>query len=145
MKNNLTTGTLENELVDVHDRESLNRFLQKTESSPAYGCFLDYFMSTGKAGLLPRAELQKRSGIERSYFYHILSGSRVPGRDKILRICIAAGFDETETRRALEAGQVSAFYSRSRRDAAIRFAIRSHLSVIDTNLLLESYKLKPFD
>lgn len=139
----LTTRTLEKEIVEVDDQKSLNRFLDKVDKAVKYSSFIDYFHSLDKVNALTDSDLQKKSGIDRSYCYHVLDGSKAPGRDKILRLCIAAGLDETETRRALEAGKVPAFYSKSRRDAVIRFAIGKHLSVMDTNLLLADYELDP--
>ena len=42
-------------------------------------------------------EVIRRSGIERSYFYHILSGQKTPSRNMLLRIslCIDASLSET--------------------------------------------------
>lgn len=140
---NLTTRSLENEMAEVDDQRSLDRFLEKVDAAVKFDSFLDYFRSLDQVKAISDADLQKRSGIDRSYCYHILEGSKAPGRDKIIRLCIAAGLSDTQTRRALEAGHVPAFYSKSRRDGVIRFAIRQHLSVTETNLLLSDYSLDP--
>lgn len=136
-----TTRTLEKEITEIDCRESLDRFLEKTASSRAHLSFLAYFRSLEKVKAVPDAVLQKKSDIERTYFYHLMSGAKTPGRDKIFRLCLAAGLDDTECRRALEAAGQPVFYAKNRRDTVIRFAIRQHLSVQDTNLLLAEYHL----
>lgn len=134
-----TTRTLENALLDVDSRPQLDAYLDTLKESPRAGSFREYFFSLDKVAAQDEKELQKKSGIERTYFSHIRSGIKNPGRDKVLRLCIAAGLSEDETRRALESASLPAWYAKDRRDAVIRFAIRKHLSVMDTNLLLDEY------
>ncbi len=141
-KKELTTRTLENEIVNVDDQESLDRFLGQLDHAKSFASFIDYFHSLKQVKDQSEADLCRKSGIERTYCYHILNGTKAPGRDKIIRLCIAASLDETQTRRALEAGKSAPFYAKSRRDAVIRYAIRQHLSVIDTDILLEDYGLE---
>ena len=38
---------------------------------------------------LQKSELIRRSGLDRSYVYDILSGKREPSRDKVLALCFA--------------------------------------------------------
>lgn len=141
--NELTTRQLENTLLEIDDAASLGQYLETIQQLPEYESFITYFRALQKVQNLTSAELQKASAMERSYFYHVMDGSKNPGRDKILRLCLAAGLDEDETRRALESGKTAILYAKSRRDAVIQYAIVNHLSVIETNILLEQYRLEP--
>lgn len=138
-----TTRQLEHTLLEIDDTASLGQYLETIDRLPQYNSFMDYFRTLERVQNMTSSDLQKASAIERSYFYHVLDGSKNPGRDKILRLCLAAGLDEDETRRALEAGGAQILYARSRRDAVIQYAIVNHLSVMETNILLEQYQLEP--
>ena len=87
------------------------------------------------------ADMQKRSGIDRTYIYQIMDGSKHPKRDKIIDIAFACKMTLTECQRALEIAKEGILYAKSRRDALIIYAINNNLSVMDLNSLLEEYDL----
>ena len=72
-----------------------------------------------------------------------MKGSRSPSRDKVLRLCIAAGLDLRETTRALELSGNATLYPKNRRDIILTVAINQSASVDDTNLLLFKYGEDP--
>lgn len=74
--------------------------------------------------------------LPRTYAYQILNGTKNPGRDKILALCIAAGVDYEETQRALALSNMGKLYPRRREDSIIIFALEQKLSVLQTNELL---------
>lgn len=131
----MKTTDLENTLNKVKDENSLNEYLNDIDNVlPA--SFHEYFNSLLT---IPKSELVKKSGIERTYAYHILDGSKNPGRDKILRLCISASLSVEETNRCLKLSKESILYPKSKRDSLIQYSINQHLSVIDTNLLLNEH------
>jgi hypothetical protein len=138
-----TTRTLENTLHTVSDLEGLQGYL--TDLPKKNLSFSELFFSLDKVKAIAPAKLQKDADIERSLYYHIKSGAKTPGRDKILRLCLAAGLDLTETRRCLEAGKAPLLYAKNRRDAVISYAIQQGKDVLSTNLLLTSYSLPPLE
>ena len=93
--------------------------------------------------LVENSELIQKSGLERSYYYQVMKGTRSPGRDKVLRLCIAAGLSLRETTRALELSGNAPLYPKNRRDIIITVAINQSASVDDANLLLYKYGEEP--
>ncbi len=83
------------------------------------------------------------SGIERSYFYHILSGQKMPGRNMILRISLCMRATLTETNQLLRLSNQGVLYAKVRRDAAIIFAIEKKCTMQQTNDLLLSIDEAP--
>ena len=77
-----------------------------------------------------------RTGIERSYYYHILTGSKLPGRNMVLRICLALELPLDETGRMLSLAGAGALYARVRRDALLIFALQHKLGMQAANDLL---------
>ena len=88
-------------------------------------------------------ELIRESGLDRTYAYHILNGSRKPSRDKIVALSLAAGLDLTETQRGLELTHEGILYAKNRRDAVLIYAVKNQLSVMAANELLAQFGEAP--
>ena len=68
--------------------------------------------------------------------YQILNGSKNPGREKVLALCIAAGMNYEETQRALTLANLGKLYPRRKEDSIVIFALEHKLSILQTNELL---------
>ena len=139
----LTTRHLDEILKDIDSEAELKEYLELPGRESPFGSFIEYYRSLPKLKNVVPADLYKLASIDRSYCYHIWDGTKTPGRDKILLLCIAAGLDNDETRRALEAGGEAVLYPRSRRDCIIAYSIRQGLDVFHTNRLLNEAGLDP--
>lgn len=134
----MKTRDLENTLNNVQDQKALTQYIQ-TIQDISYDSFHEYFNQLIQEKNLNRSEIIERSGIERTYCYHILNGTKNPSRDKILCLCTACGCNLEETRRALEISRQGILYAKNTRDTYIQYAINQHLSLIDTNILLSNH------
>ena len=85
---------------------------------------------------LSKADVIKRSGLNREYAYHIFSGTRNPSQPKVLALALAMNLNLDETQRLLRHAQQSLLYPRKEWDAIIISAIEQKLSVMETNELL---------
>ena len=131
MNKNIKTTNLEKTLKKISTEEQLN----------TYTSFLDYFYALKKVKSLDKATLVKKSGLERTYCYHILNGTKEPGRDKILCLCIAAQLNILETNRSLKSAHLPQLYVKDNRDAIIQYALQKQLTISETNDLLSKHKL----
>jgi len=136
-----TTRHLEEILRSIDSKDELQDYLSSPETINPCHSFIEYFRSLPKTSAIVPADLYKLTNLDRSYCYRIWDGSKRPGRDKILLICIAAGLDNTETRRALESGGEAALYPRNTRDAVIIYAIGQKYTVDQTNQLLDEMEM----
>lgn len=105
--------------------------------------FCHYLYELMEKHNLTAKEIIQRSGIERSYFYHLLSGSKTPGRNMILRIALCMEATLTETGQLLRLAGQGSLYPKVRRDAAIIFAIEKKFTMQQTNELLLSLQETP--
>ena len=101
---------------------------------------IDYFRSLPSVKSMSDSEMIEASGIEKSYYYQIMKETRKPSRDKVLRLCIGAKLSYRETERMLELCGFATLYSKNRRDIIISVALNQHISVIETNILLDKYE-----
>ena len=138
------TGDLMNKLTSTDTPEELDRYLNEIKDK-----YPNDLSSYIKAILAQKnmsiADMQKKSGIDRTYIYQIMDGSKHPGRDKIIAIAIACEMSLPECQRALEISQEGILYAKSRRDSLVVYAINKKMSIMELNSILEEYKLNPLD
>ncbi|MDL2220204.1 hypothetical protein LJC55_00880 [Eubacteriales bacterium OttesenSCG-928-N14] len=85
---------------------------------------------------LDKAEVVRRSGLNRTYAYQILQGGRMPSRDKFVALCLATDTDLLQVQRVLSACKLSRLYAKDKRDAVLIFALENKLSLLELNQLL---------
>lgn len=85
---------------------------------------------------LSSSQLIKRSGLDRTYTYQILSGKKTPSRDKVLAICFALELSFEETQNLLKATGYPILYARIKKDSILIFALQHQTSLTDANELL---------
>ena len=138
-----TTTQLEKVLANVSSEKQMTEFMEIPKVADGFKSFPEYFESLEEVKTLGSSELIRRSSLERSYYYQIMKGTRSPGRDKVLRLCLAAGLTLRETTRALELSGNAPLYPKRRRDIILSVAVNQKAGVIDANLLLEKYGEEP--
>lgn len=138
-----TTSNLAKVLINIDSAQEMEQYLELPEVMNSYQTFPEYFRSLPAVREMDTGELIRSSGLERSYYYQVMKGTRSPGRDKVLRLCLAAGLNLKETTRALELSGNAVLYPRKRRDIILTVAVNQMADVDDTNLLLFKYGEKP--
>ena len=143
MEQNSTTGQLADILSEIDSTKEMEQYLETPKVADSFHSFPEFFRSLPAYGAMDSGDLILQSGLERSYFYQVMKGTRSPGRDKVLRLCLAAGLNLKETTRALELSGNAVLYPRRRRDIILTVAINQMADVDDTNLLLYKYGERP--
>ena len=143
MADDSTTRNLGDILSKIDNAAEMEKYFDNPKITDSFSSFIDYLRSIIEAKKITDSELITKSGIEKSYYYQIMKGSRNPGRDKVIRLCIAAGLTNRETTRTLELSGNAPLYPKNRRDIIITVGINQHASVDDINLLLDKYKEEP--
>ncbi len=140
-----TTEKLTDVLCRIDRPDELQKYVDDIGEMPVYDSFQEYYNSLPQTKSVEKAALIRRAGIERSYGYQLLKGTRSPGRDKVVLFCMAAGLDLHETQRALRAAGEPVLYSRKKRDAILIFALNEQLDVADTQELLMQFDEQPLE
>lgn len=139
-KNGLTTSQLLSIIKKSGQFSEVTEAFHDIEKTPA---FCHYLYEVMEKHHLSAKDIIKRSGIERSYFYHILSGQKTPGRNMILRIGLCMNASLTEINQLLRLSNQGVLYAKVRRDAAIIFAIEKKYTMQQTNEFLQSIEELP--
>ena len=138
-----TTSNLAKVLKNIDTAQEMEQYMELPEVMNSCQTFPEYFRSLPAVQEMDTGELIRSSGLERSYYYQVMKGTRSPSRDKVLRLCLAAGLNLKETTRALELSGNAVLYPRKRRDIILTVAVNQMADVDDTNLLLFKYGEKP--
>lgn len=137
--NDIKTVELMSLLRNIDDERTLDDYISNELISLNDLNLYKYFEDLFRAKGLSKSFVIKNADIDRTYGYEILRGDKKPGRDKILQLCVGAGFDLEETNRALKLGNVSELYAKVPRDSVIIFCINKRLDIIKINELLYGY------
>ena len=91
---------------------------------------------------LTRAQVVRRSNLNRAYVYQIFSGRKYPSRDKVIALAFGLGLNAAETQTFLKQAGYRELYPRDPRDALLLFAFGKGMTLIDANNLLYDHKHK---
>ena len=116
----------------------LDNYIERLKKSDEQE-FSVYIKDYLKRNSISLSSLQKKSYIERSYFYQILRGIRNPSRDKVVSLAIAAGMTLPDTQIALQKAGGWSLCCIDPRDSVLIYAVNKSLSIAETNSLLEHY------
>lgn len=108
-------------------------------------CLLKHLHDSG----LTIAQAADAAMLSQSFAYQVFSGARKPGRNTLISIALALGFNLHDTQRLLILAQRGELYPRVRRDAAIIYAMEHGFKLSQAEELLreigeESLLPRPF-
>ncbi|MCD7825979.1 MAG: XRE family transcriptional regulator [Clostridiaceae bacterium] len=126
-----------NELLEIlqntDTRTDLNDYLSHMDNSQTFSQYLSVLM---KEKNLDKSKVIHDSDIQRTYGYQILDGTRKPGREKVIALCLGMHLTLEETQRALTLSGNGILYAKNARDSILIFCIHKGFSLMETNELL---------
>lgn len=138
-----TTNELLDLLSSMKSKASLQDFSNELKESEKKISFSAYLLEKMQEKEIPPARLWELAQIQRNYGYQILNGTKLPGRDKVIALCLSLSLTLEETQRALILADAGALYARRTRDSILIFSLQKGLSVSDTNILLFDNSSEP--
>lgn len=99
----------------------------------------EYLQQELDARGLKQADVLRRADIGQTFGWYVFNGHRGMGRNNVLRLCFAMGFDVRHTQRALQAAGVNGLYPKSRRDAIIIYCLNHGQSLQQANNTLYTF------
>lgn len=135
-----TTAELMKVLNSAESQEDLGNYIASLDSGIIEAGVGPYLAGKIEEYGLKKSEAFKRAGIERTYGYQIVNGTRKPGRDKIIALGLACHFSLKDVQTALGISGEGTLYYKNRRDAVLIYCINHKKTVSDTRELLESFE-----
>lgn len=127
------------EQIMVRIKSSPESFLAKELDTIEDAQFIEYLKELMEKYHCGPSQLIIRTCLSKPFVYQILKGKRLPGRDMILRMCLAMKTETEEAQKLLTLAGKGILYPKVRRDAAILCCMEAGKSLDYTNLFLREH------
>ncbi|MBS6613607.1 MAG: hypothetical protein KH285_02540 [Anaerotruncus sp.] len=114
----------------------IDEYLKGNGESFVYDKIKDFWEAAIEKSGYSKSNIINKSDFSYCYFYDVINGRKIPGRDKIIRLILTMKLSVDECQEALRISGRSALYPRIRRDSIILFAISNGLSIYQLSELL---------
>lgn len=114
----------------------IDEYLKGNGESFVYDKIKDFWETAIEKSGYSKSNIINKSDFSYCYFYDVINGRKIPGRDKIIRLILTMHLSVDECQEALRISGRSALYPRIRRDAIILFAISNGYSIYELSELL---------
>ena len=135
------TAELQNELRTA---KGLEGFLVDNQKDFRRYTLAEYLQKLLDEKHLSKMEVIANSRLERLYAYHIFAGRKKnPSRQKVIALALAMGLTPEETQYLLYYAGAEQLYVRNPWDSILWFALDHHMTVVDTDLMLQKMSELP--
>lgn len=140
--NQPATDELAKQLKKMTTVDALEKYRQELKNCPARS-FPEYMNEWLNKKEMTQAQLIEKAQISRTYGYQLLNGTRNPGRDRVIALCLALSMPLDDVQRALTLAKEGILYPKNPRDSILIFCIENKKTVSDANFLLDCEGEKP--
>lgn len=127
------TNDLFNELGQNCQIES---YLNDNTSSFVHHSISEFWEDACEKSGMSKSNIINKSDFSYCYFYDVINGRKIPGKDKIIRLILTMKLCLDDAQQALRISGKSALYPRVKRDSVIIYAINNGCTVYQCNELL---------
>ncbi len=129
---------------DLHQASGLEGFLVDNQKDFRRYTLAEYLNHLLAEKHLSKMDVVRDSSLERLYAYHIFAGrKRNPSRNKVISLALAMNLTPEETQYLLYYAGAEHLYVRNPRDSILWYALDHHMSVVDTNIMLQKMSELP--
>ena len=129
---------------DLHQASGLEGFLVDNQKDFRRYTLAEYLNHLLAEKHLSTMDVVRDSSLERLYAYHIFAGrKRNPSRNKVISLALAMKLTPEETQYLLYYAGAEHLYVRNPRDSILWYALDHHMSVVDTNIMLQKMSELP--
>lgn len=122
--------------TDILDYLEKNSAEMQVDSLPEY--LKDWLRQKG----LTKADVVRRSNLNRAYVYQIFLGRKYPSRDKVIALAFGLGLDSDETQTLLKQAGYRELYPRDPRDALLLYSLSRGETILQANEALYDHNIE---
>lgn len=128
-----STDDLVNEIAKS---ENILDFLAENHGEMQLGGLPQYLEDWLQQKNLSKADVVRRSNLNRAYVYQIFLGRKYPSRDKVIALAFGMDLTAGETQKLLKQAGYRELYPRDPRDALLLYAVGHDMTILEANQLL---------
>ena len=121
----------------------IDEYLKGNGESFVYDKIKDFWETAIEKSGYSKSNIINKSDFSYCYFYDVINGRKIPGRDKIIRLILTMQLSVDECQEALRISGRSALYPKIRRDAIILFSISNGYYTYQLTELLQNAGEEP--
>ena len=134
-----TTDELINE---IKESGNIQDFLTQNREEMNLNTFPEYLNEWLREKNLSKADVVRRSNLNKAYVYQIFLGKKYPSRDKVIALAFGLGLDVEEAQKLLKQAGYRELYPRDLRDALLMFAFVQGMGILQANDLLFEHRIE---
>lgn len=136
------TKDTEKILNQLDGDKTFTEIFKENKESFSYKTVGEYILEEIENRNTTKAKIIKISGINKRFFFDIMSSKKRPSRRYIIRIFLALELDLKDVQWYLKACDYPQLYAREKRDAVIIYCINHSLPVPECNTMLNKVGLE---
>ena len=117
-------------------------YLEKNSSEMQVDSLPEYLKDWLDRKQLTKADVVRRSNLNRAYVYQIFLGRKFPSRDKVIALAFGLGLDAEEVQTLLKQAGYRELYPRDPRDALLIYAFSQGQGILEANELLFDHNIE---
>ena len=131
------------ELVhEIKTSDDILDYLEKNSAEMQVDSLPEYLKGWLARKKLTKADVVRRSNLNRAYVYQIFLGRKYPSRDKVIALAFGLGLDAEEVQTLLKQAGYRELYPRDPRDALLLYAFSQGQGVFEANELLFDHNIE---
>ena len=131
------------ELVhEIKTSDDILDYLEKNSEEMQVDSLPEYLKGWLARKKLTKADVVRRSNLNRAYVYQIFLGRKYPSRDKVIALAFGLGLDAEEVQTLLKQAGYRELYPRDPRDALLLYAFSQGQGILDANELLFDHNIE---
>ena len=127
---------------EISRSDNILDYLAENRSEMQLDSLPEYLEGWLKQKNCSKADVVRRSNLNKAYVYQIFLGRKYPSRDKVIALDFGLELDDKEVQVLLKQAGYRELYPRDPRDALLLYAIGHHQSIIDANELLYDHNIE---
>lgn len=117
----------------------IEEFITENSSSFVFHTINEFWEKACEKSGMSKSNIINKSDFNYCYFYDVINGRKIPGRDKIIRLALTMNLSLDDCQQALRLSDKSLLYPRVKRDSVIIYALNNKLSIFQCNELLGKF------
>lgn len=117
----------------------IEKYISENSSSFVFHTINEFWEKACEKSGMSKSNIINKSDFNYCYFYDVINGRKIPGRDKIIRLALAMNLSLDDCQQVLRLSDKSLLYPRVKRDSIIIHALNNKLSILQCNELLGKF------
>ncbi len=127
---------------EIKAADNILDYLEQNREEMNLNSLPEYLEEWLKQKGVTKADVVRRSNLNRAYVYQIFLGKKYPSRDKVIALAFGLGLNTEETQTLLKQAGYRELYPRDPRDTLLLFAIGRGKNILEANDLLYDHNIE---